>query len=331
MTRFDGLLFAPGGGGRLGRDVADRLGVSLSAHEEREFEGGEHKTRPLVNVRGRDAYVVASLAGDERWSANDRLCRLLFFIGALHEASARSVTAVVPYLCYSRKDRQTKARDPVTTRYVAQLFEAVNTDRLVTIDVHDLAAFQNATRCRTDHLEATQLFVEHVAGLIDDDPLVVVSPDIGGVKRAERLRQRLEAHLGREVGLAFTGKLRSRGVLSGPEQILGEVEGRTAIVVDDMIASGATMGRVADMLSDAGAAGVHLMATHGVLTPAAADLFAGPAIDSIALTDSVPPGRPAAEAVAGRLVTLPVAPLLAAALTRIQTGGSLTDLLRLDT
>ena len=335
MNDFAGLLFALDDDD-LGRRIASRLGIEPSPHETREFEGGEHKMRSLANVRDRDVYVLASLAGDDRWSANDRLCHALFFIGALHEASARSVTAVVPYLCYSRKDRQTKARDPVTTRYVAQLFEAVGTDRLVTVDVHNLAAFQNAARCRTDHLEATQLFVDHIAGPIlsqasSGQPLVVVSPDIGGVKRADRLRRRLGDHLDREVGLAFAGKLRSRGVVSGPDQVLGDVEGAVAIVVDDMIVSGTTMARVATALVGQGAESVHLMATHGLFTPAAAALVGDPSIDSVVVTDTVPPGRLPAGEVDDRLVVLSMAPLLAEALARIQSGGSLGELLHLDT
>lgn len=331
MTRFEGLVFSLDTSRQLGADVVRHLGATLAAHEEREFEGGEHKIRPLINVRGRDVYVVASLAGDDGRSANDKLCRLLFFIGALKEASARSVTAVVPYLCYSRKDQQTKSRDPVTTRYVAQLFEAVGTDRLMTIDVHNVAAFQNAARCQTDHLEATQLFVDYVERTAGDAELVVVSPDIGGVKRAERFRQRLAAQLDRSVELAFTAKLRSKGVVSGPDRVLGEVGGRVAIVIDDLISSGGTMRRVADMLSRQGATEVHLAATHGVLTPDAADLFSLPSITRVIVTDSVPAGRLSDDVVGDRLVVLELGPLIAEAIARVQVGGSLADLLHLDT
>lgn len=336
MSGFDGVLFSLEPEGRLGSRVAAHLGIEPSPLEMREFEGGEHKTRPLVNVRNRDVYVVASLAGDERLSANDRLCRTLFFIGALHQASARSVTAVVPYLCYSRKDRQTKARDPVTTRYVAQLFETVGTDRLVTVDVHNLAAFQNAARCRTDHVEATQLFVEHFGSVDrflppDNGELVVVSPDAGGVKRADRLRRRLGHQLGRPIGLAFAGKLRSRGVVSGPDRVLGEVDAAATIVVDDMIVSGTTMARVAAALVNQGAASVHLVASHALFTPDAAALFVDPSIDSIVVTDTIPPGRLEPDVVGDRLVTLTMAPLLAQVLSRIQSGGSLAELLHLET
>ena len=105
--------------------VAKHLGIALSPHEERDFEDGEHKARPLINVRSQDVYVIQSLYGEPGASVNDKLCRLLFFIGALKDASAERVTAIVPYLCYARKDRKTKSRAPITTRYIAQLFEAM--------------------------------------------------------------------------------------------------------------------------------------------------------------------------------------------------------------
>jgi ribose-phosphate pyrophosphokinase len=154
-------------------------------------------------VRGKDVFVIQSLYSDARESVNDKLLRLLFFLGALKDASAERVTAVVPYLAYARKDRKTQSRDPVTTRYVAALFEAVGVDRMMTLDVHNLAAFQNAFRCRTDHLEARKLFVDYFAPLLRDREIVVVSPDIGGVKRAEQFRRSLSRVLDRAIPTAF--------------------------------------------------------------------------------------------------------------------------------
>ncbi|MCK5621595.1 MAG: ribose-phosphate pyrophosphokinase, partial [Alphaproteobacteria bacterium] len=212
MNEGDFSLFALGASRAFGERVAERLGIALGQHEERDFEDGEHKARPLENVRGRDVFVVHSLYGDTIQSVNDKLVRLLFFIGALKDASAAEVTAVVPYLGYARKDRKTKSRDPVTTRYIAALLEAVETDRVVTIDVHNLAAFQNAFRCRTDHLEATGLFVEHFLPLIGNGA-AVVSPDAGGVKRADRFRKALTRATGKDIGAAFMEKYRSRGVV----------------------------------------------------------------------------------------------------------------------
>jgi ribose-phosphate pyrophosphokinase len=139
------ILFGLRGSEELVREMGQHLGVAVSPHEERDFEDGEHKIRPLRNVRGRDVYIVQSLHGDDHQSVNDKFCRVLFFIGALKDAAADRITLIAPYLAYSRKDRQTKPRDPVTTRYVAQLLEAVGVHRVITADVHNVAAFQNAS------------------------------------------------------------------------------------------------------------------------------------------------------------------------------------------
>src|ERR1700687_4888502 len=125
-------LFALNGSREFAEQVSQRLGISLSDHEEQEFEDGEHKARPLVSVRGKDVFVIHSLYADQQQSGNDKLCWLLFFIGALKDAAAARVTAVTPYLAYARKDQRSEPRDPVTTRYVAALFEAVGTDAVVT-------------------------------------------------------------------------------------------------------------------------------------------------------------------------------------------------------
>jgi len=264
----DLMLFALDATRAYGEVVARQLGVALSAHEEREFEDGEHKTRPLVSVRGRDVYVIQSLYADPKQSVNDKLVRLLFFLGALKDASAGRLTAIVPYLAYARKDRKSKARDPVTTRYVATLFEAVGTDCVVTLDVHNLAAFQNAFRCRTDHLEAGTLFVEALVPLVGTDDLVVVSPDAGGIKRAEAFRERFAAAVKRPVATAFAEKYRSDGILTG-EALVGDVQGKTAVIVDDLISAGNTMARAAKACRARGATRVLAVASHGVFATAA--------------------------------------------------------------
>src|ERR1051325_3174703 len=116
-------VFALNSSREFGENVCAHLGIQRSAHEEREFEDGEHKARSLINVRGKDVFVIQSLYSDDRQSVNDKLCRFLFFLGSLHDASAKRITAVIPYLCYARKDRKSKSRDPITTRSVAALFE----------------------------------------------------------------------------------------------------------------------------------------------------------------------------------------------------------------
>ena len=320
------ILFALKASRDFGARVAEQLKQPLGQHEEREFEDGEHKARPLVSVRGADAFVIHSLYGEPGQSANDKLCRLGFFIGALRDAACDSVTAVVPYLCYARKDRKTKSRDPVTTRYVAQILEAVGADRVITLDVHNLAAFQNAFRCRTEHLEAAGLFVEHLAPKLDSDPVVVLSPDLGGVKRADAFRERLQSALNRSIDSAFMEKKRSAGVVSG-EAFVGDVGGKTVLVVDDMIAGGTTIRRAVEACAARDANRVLAVATHGLFMPGAEKLFQLPLLERIVVADSVPPFRLAPEVAGDRLGVLETAPLFAEAISRIHGGGSIVDLL----
>lgn len=319
-------LFALQASRDFGSTVSEALGVPLSEHEERDFEDGEHKARPLVSVRGRDVFVVQSLYGDPQESVNDKLCRLLFFIGALKDASAERVTAVVPYLCYARKDRKTKSRDPVTTRYVAALFEAVGADGLVTIDVHNLSAYQNAFRCRTEHLEAYPLFTDYFAPLLDGQEVVVMSPDVGGVKRAEPFREALSQRLGREVPMAFMEKQRSGGGISG-EAFAGPIEGRTVLLLDDLISTGTTLARAAQACHSRGARAVHAAATHGLFVGEASRTLAEAPLEQIVITDTVPPFRLETALVEEKLVRLDAAPLMAAAVQHLHTGRASADLL----
>jgi ribose-phosphate pyrophosphokinase len=318
-------LFALDGSREFGERIAAHLGIALDDHEERAFEDGEHKARPLVSVRNRDVFVVHSLHGDPDASGNDKLCKLLFFIGALRDASAARVTAVVPYLAYARKDRKTQTRDPVTTRYVAALFEAVGVDRVVTIDVHNLAAFQNAFRCPTEHLEARPLFARHFAELLGDERVVVLSPDVGGMKRASAFRETLAGALGSNLELGFMEKQRARGKVSG-ETLFAQVEGRAVVIIDDLISTGTTMGRAARACLDQGARRVFAAATHGLFI-GAHEVVAATSLESTVVTDTVPPFRLARDLVAQKVVVLSAAPLFADAIKAIHTGGSIAALL----
>ncbi|MGO7041551.1 ribose-phosphate diphosphokinase [Rhizobium acaciae] len=183
----------------LGEAVATRLGVMLDAHEERRFDDGEHKTRPLVSVHGEDVYIIQSLGGDQTVSANDKLCKLLFFAAACRENGATQVSTIVPYLAYARKDRQTKARDPVAPKYVSHFFEAIGIARVVTVDVHNVAAFQNAFRCATINLTSFDLFYPYIEQLVEGGPVAILSPDAGGIKRAQLIRETFERVRGAPV------------------------------------------------------------------------------------------------------------------------------------
>jgi ribose-phosphate pyrophosphokinase len=292
------MLFALGASRSFGERIAERLGVRLAEHEERGFEDGEHKSRPLVNVRARNVFVVQSLYSDPAQSVNDKLCRLLFFIGALQDASAAHVTAVIPYLCYARKDRKTKPRDPVTTRYLAALFEAVGTARILTMEVHNLAAYQNAFRCPAEHLETQKLFVDYFAPLLRDKAAVVISPDIGGLKRAEAFRNALSKATGREAASAF-----------------------------HLISTGTTIQRAAKACRELGARTVYVAAAHGLFVGQANRVVADESCEQIVVTDTVPPFRLDPGIVRDKLVVLGAAALFAEAIERIHGGGSIVDLL----
>lgn len=320
------MLFALESSREFGEQVSRHLGIALSPHEEREFEDNEHKTRPLISVRGKDVFVIESLHADHRHSVADKLCRLLFFIGGLKDAAAAQVTAVVPYLGYARKDRKTQPRDPVTTRYVAALFEAVGTDCVATLDVHNLAAFQNAFRCRTEHLDANMLFVRHFAPLLQGHEVVVVAPDSGAIKRAEQFRQSLSSAMGTPVGAAFAEKHRSQGIVSG-EMIVGEVQDKCAIIVDDLISTGTTIARTAAGCHALGASRVAALASHGLFLGSAGSVLADQHLESIAVTDTVPSFRLDDGPVKAKLSILSSAALFAEAIRRMHNGGSITNLL----
>jgi ribose-phosphate pyrophosphokinase len=320
------LLFALSGSDALAERIASHLGIRPSPHEFRKFEDGEHKGRPLMSVRDRDVYVLSSLWSSPEESVNDKLCRLLFFVGCLRDGAARRVTALIPYFGYARKDRKTKPRDPVTIRYVAQMLEAVGADRVVAMEIHNVAAYQNAFRRNTEHIDAAGLFAPTLAKLVGDDAVTVVSPDLGGGKRAEEFRERLEAILGRPVERAFMEKRRSLGVVTG-ELFAGEVLDRTAIIVDDLISSGTTMARAARACHERGAKRVYLVATHGLFAAEAAKVLSESFISGVLVTDTVPQAGRVAQALGPRLTVLSVGTLLGEVIRCLHDGGSITELL----
>lgn len=300
---------------RFAPALAAALDETIAPHEDRAFEDGEHKLRPVVDPRGADTYVIGSLHGGPGESPNDKLVRLLMFAAALREHGAARVTAVVPYLAYARKDRRTKPFDPVSLRYVAQMFEAVGVTQVIALEAHNVAAFQNAFRCTTLHLEAHRSFDPIVHELINDAPVAVASPDPGGVKRAQLWRESLAERLGRPVGFAMVDKRRSSGLVSSTQLVAGDVHGMTVLLLDDLISSGETMKRAAHALRHAGAREVIACAAHGLFTGPAPDLLADTALQQVLVTDSVPPFRlPAAGPVSRKLRVVSCAPVFAQAI-----------------
>ena len=319
-------LFALDASREFGLQVAAALGLALAPHEEREFEDGEHKSRPLVDVQGAPVVIVHSLHGRTGLSAADRLCRLLFFAAALRDHGATRVTAAVPYLPYGRKDRRTKPGDPVTTRYVAQLVEAVGIDALITLEAHNLAALQNAFRIPTVHLDAAELFAERALALAGDAPAVVMSPDPGGVKRAQLFRELLEARSGRAFGAAYMEKRRSEGVVSG-SLLAGEVRDATVLLIDDLVSTGGTLQRAAQACLQQGARRVLAFAAHGLFNAGADAVIADGAIERFFIADTVPVFG-LGERARARVEVLGAAPQFARAIGRLAgasgAGGGAT-------
>jgi ribose-phosphate pyrophosphokinase len=313
------LLFAPNHSAPFARAVAEKLGIALASSEEREFDGGEHKMRSLEDVQGQDVFVIQSLFGEPHASANDKLCRLLFFCGSLKDAGAARVTACVPYLAYARKDRRTQTNDPVSTRYVAALFEGVGIDRVLVLDVHNEAAFDNAFRRATVRLEAMQTFADHLAPSLAESEIVVASPDTGGIKRAQRFRETLAAQLGRELGFAFMEKRRAKGIVSG-ETFVGEVTSREVLIFDDMIVSGTTIMRATAAARSGGAKRVTVLASHAAFSPAAQQLFESGGPDAVLVSDSISLAAPFTAFMGTRLHVCSVAPLFARAIARVSVS-----------
>ena len=311
-------LFAPGASQALGERVAAALGVALAPFELRTFEDGEHKGRPLASVRGLDCFLLATLHGQPGRSVNDALVETLFAAGVLRDAGATRVALVAPYLCYARKDARTQPRDPVNSRQVAQLLEAMGIGLVLACEVHSRAAFDNAFRVTTVHLEATSLFVAALHGMLSNELVCVVSPDAGGLKRAERLRHALEEALGRPVGRALMEKRRSGGQVTG-DHLAGDVAGHAVVIVDDLVSGGTTLGRTAEACRAHGATRIFAAVTHGIFSPAVAARLVELPLEQILLTDTAGRVAPsgAVGGYAGKLRYLDCAPLLATAIVHL--------------
>lgn len=270
--------------------IAGCLGTSLAEHEERAFEDGERKMRALADTRQRDALIIQSLYDGPSRSVHDKLCDVLLLAGTLKDSDAARVILIAPYLCYARQDRRTKPGEALSLRYIAQLVEAAGVDAIVTLDVHNPAAFENAFRIPAVNIECAQLFATHFGKALADQDIEVISPDIGGVKRAEQFRDALSTTMNEDVELGALGKRRLDHIVSA-EEIPSGVRERTVVVFDDMIASGSTMLRAVKACRRGGAAYVILAATHGLFLPGAQKLVASGLVDRIIISDTIPPFR----------------------------------------
>ncbi len=261
--------------------IGGHLGVPVTEAHIDQFSNGETHCRFAESVRGSDVFIVQSHAAHEGRSLNDSIMEQLIMVDAARRASAKRITAVIPFYGYARQDRKSEGREPITAKLVADLFKAAGTKRLVGIDLHS-GQIQGFFNGPVDHLTAMPVLVDRLRGFGDD--LVVVSPDAGRVKVAERYAQQLHADL------AIVHKRRLKGVKNESEakDIVGEVEGRTCVLIDDMIDTAGTICQAAELLVDRGAASVTAAATHGVFSGPAVDRLKNSSLTKVIVTDTLP-------------------------------------------
>ena len=308
------MLFSGRGYPELAAEVGAELGVPLTPLVALDFANGEIFVRMEVSVRGCDAFVLQSHTAP----INTWLVEQLLMVDALKRASAKRITVVAPFYPYSRQDKKHRGREPISARLVADLFKTADADRLMTVDLHT-AQIQGFFDGPVDHLFALPLLAEHVEHKYAGQELTVVSPDAGRVRVAERWTDRLSCPL------AIIHKRRDADVPNEVRvfEVVGEVAGRTCILVDDMIDTAGTITKSADALFANGAADVVAIATHGILSDPAVDRLKNSRISEVVVTNTLPLSD---DRLFDKLTVIPIAPLLARAISEVFGDGSVTKL-----
>ena len=297
----------------LAEAIAAALDLELTHASVRRFADMEIFVEIQDNVRGEDVFVVQSTS----FPANDHLMELLITLDALRRASARRVTAVIPYFGYARQDRKTGSRTPISAKLVANLITEAGANRVLTLDLH-AGQIQGFFDIPVDNLYAAPLFARDIQARFQNQALMIVSPDVGGVVRARALAKRLGCDL------AIIDKRRERAGVSEVMNVIGDVRAKHCILVDDICDSGGTLVNAAAALADNGAAAISVYATHGVLSNGAADRIAASPIESMTITDSIEPTQAVLDAHNIRVFT--IAPILADAMQRISDETSVSTL-----
>jgi ribose-phosphate pyrophosphokinase len=294
--------------------VAKELGVELVDTQAYDFANGEIFVRFEESVRGCDAFVLQS----HTEPINKWIMEQLLMVDALKRASAKRITVVMPFYGYARQDKKHRGREPISARLVADLFRTAGADRLMAVDLHT-AQIQGFFDGPVDHLFALPLLVKYVAQHIDRNEITVVSPDAGRVRVAERWTDLLGAPL------AIIHKRRDPDVPNEAKvfEVVGDVEGRVCVVIDDMIDTGGTIVKAADQLFENGAKDVIVAATHAILSGPAKERFANSRVREVIVTDTLPIP---ADRRFDKLTVLPVAPLIARAIQEVFTDGSVTSM-----
>jgi len=299
----------------LAQSIAAQLKMPLTKASIRRFADNEIFVEVEENIRGEDTFVVQSTSAP----VNDNLMELLIVVDALRRSSAKRITAVIPYFGYARQDRKSAPRSPITAKLVANMLTAAGVDRVLTIDLH-AAQIQGFFDIPLDHLNAAPVFINDIKEKFKIGPeTVIVSPDVGGVVRARYLAKKLD------VELAIIDKRRVRAGQSEVMNIIGEVEGRNCILVDDIVDSAGTLCNAARALKDAGAMRVVAYCSHGVLSGEAVSRVTSSVISELVISDSIE--ATAAVQACATIRQLSIAPLLAEAISRISAEQSVSSLL----
>jgi len=297
----------------LAEKICTSLGVPLGAAKVKTFSDGEIMVEIGENVRGRDIYVVQSTCSP----TNNNLMELLIMMDALKRASAATITAVIPYYGYARQDRKVAPRTPITSKLVADLITTAGADRVVTIDLH-AGQIQGFFNIPVDNLYAAPVILEYLKKRFTNGDAVMVSPDAGGTERARAFAKRLGCTL------AVIDKRRTGPNVAEVMHLVGDVKGKAAIILDDMIDTAGTLTQAARALKDHGAKSIHACATHGVLSGPAMDRINESPIEEVLITDTIPLREEGSKTT--KVKVLSVAELLAEAIRRIHEDESVSSL-----
>jgi ribose-phosphate pyrophosphokinase len=297
----------------LAVNICGKLGIPLSQAKVKTFSDGEIRVEIGENVRGRDVYIVQSTCSP----TNNNLMELLIMMDALKRASAAKITTVIPYYGYARQDRKVAPRSPITSKLVADLLTTAGADRVVTVDLH-AGQIQGFFDIPVDNLYAAPEILDYLRKNLVNDTTVIVSPDAGGTERARAFAKRLSS------SLAIIDKRRSGPNISEVMNLIGDVRGKVAIIVDDMVDTAGTLTQAAKALREHGASAIYACATHGVLSGPAIERIEASEIQEMVITDTIPLSEVAAQS--GKIKVLSVAGLLAEAIRRIHCNESVSSL-----
>ena len=312
------MLVSGSGNEELAQEIADELKVSLGDMSLSTFSNGELYVRYGDSIRGADVFIIQSHCDP----INDRIMQQMIMIDAAKRASAKRITAVVPFYGYARQDRKAQGREAITAKLIADMLTVAGVDRVVTVDLHT-GQIQGFFDCPVDHLTAVPLLAEYLGEKIDGD-ITVVSPDAGGGKRARKFATLLDAK-GFDTEIAFIDKRRPKNTMNQAvaEEVVGEVEGRTCVIVDDMIDTAGTMCAAVDLLISRGAKEVYMAATHGVLSGPAIERLQNANVKEVVITNTIPlEGDKAID----KIKVLSIAPVIAQALDHVFEDASISEM-----